>query len=80
MHAVLQLRDSLHLAQSKDLQKQYNEAMGLIKGPEEASSQSEVASQGASAPQGNITFEQERLLARKKELELGKKISDNLNF
>lgn len=74
------LRDSLHLAQSKDLQKQYKEAMSLIKGPEEASSQSEVASQGASAPQGNITFEQERLLARKKALELGKKISDNLNF
>lgn len=72
------LKDSIHLAQSKDLEKQYGGLGPLTRAPEEASSRSEVVSEGAIAPQNKTDSVHESLLARKKELESGGKISDNL--
>ncbi len=74
------LKDSAHLAQSKDLGKQYATQSALIGAPEEGSSQSEVSSEGATAPQENLSCENESLMARKKELESREKISDNFDF
>jgi hypothetical protein len=72
------LKDSIHLAQSKDLEKQYGGQVPLTRAPEEASSRSEVVSEGATAPQNNTSSEHESLLPRKKELESGEEIADNL--
>lgn len=74
------LKDSIHLAQSKNLEKQYSDQFLLTKAPEEASSQSEVVSAGATAQQSNVSSAHENLLARKEELESEVKISDNFNF
>lgn len=72
------LKDSIHLAQSKNMEKHYSAQSPLKRAPEEAGSQSEVVSEGETAPQNNIYSAHQSVLARKKELESAGKISDNL--
>ena len=71
------LKDSIHLAQSKDLEKQHKPQSPLIRAHEEASSRSEVVFEGATAPQNNTHSMHQSLLARKKEIESAENLSDN---
>lgn len=74
------LKDSIHLAQSKNLEKQHEALTPLTQALEEAGSRSEMASGSATAPQDNAHSVQKGSLACKKELESEGEISDNVNI